>query len=127
MAIGKVWQKVVREILPKETRVKDKIANTLTDDEVTTVIATMDFFGASREVLQQAYSDMKIPRFRFGDMLGMFIQNEGNDKAGGETATKVLAYAYIKADGDIDKMIEDLRYSDYQIDTSWEEIDLREK
>jgi len=126
-AIGKVWTQVVRKILPHETRVKGKIANTLRDDEIETILATMEFFGASDQVIAQAHSDMKIPRYRLGDMLGMFIQNEGYDKVGGETATKVLAHAYIKADGDIDKMIQDLRENDYQVDTSWEKINLREE
>jgi hypothetical protein len=125
-AIGKVWTQVVRKILPHETRVRGKIANTLRDDEIETILATMEFFGASDQVIAQAHSDMKIPRYRMGDWLGMFIQNEGYDKVGGETATKVLAHAYIKADGDIDKMIQDLRENDYQVDTSWEKINLRE-
>lgn len=126
-ALGKVWTQVVRKILPHETRVRGKIANTLRDDEIETILETMEFFGASDQVIAQAHSDMKIPRYRMGDWLGMFIQNEGYDKAGGETATKVLAHAYIKADGDIDKMIQDLRENDYQVDTSWEKIDLREE
>jgi hypothetical protein len=126
-ALGKVWDKVVKDILPHETRVRNKIANTLRDDEINTVIATMEYWGASDSVLRQAYSDMKFPRYRMGDWIGMFIQNEGYDKGGGETATRVLAHAYIKADGNIDKMIQDLRETDYEVDRSWEKIDLRVK
>jgi hypothetical protein len=87
---------------------------------------SMEYWGASDAVLRQAYSDMKFPRYRMGDWIGMFIQNEGYD-AGGETATKVLAHAYIKADGNIDRMILDLRLTDYEVDRSWEKIDLRQK
>lgn len=123
MALGKIWHKVVKEILPKETRIVERVANTLDKDEITTIIATMDYWNASRAFLGQTLWDLGTARYRIGDWLGMCIQNEGYEP-GNDTAVKVIAHAYIKADGDIDKFIEDLRYIDYEHDRSWEEIDL---
>ena len=50
----------------KETRTNG-IANTLRDDEIETIIANMEFFGASTNMMRQVYSDLKVARFRVFD------------------------------------------------------------
>ena len=45
-------------------------------------------------------------------------------REGNRPALKVLTYSYLKSKGDIKKFIQDLRETDYQIDTSWEKLEV---
>lgn len=106
------WDKVMA-MKPKDTRHKG-VANTLTDDELQTILATIDFFGDS---YQQDIFDLKVARYRVFDWLAMRVQGRGAPES-----TKVLAYSFLKVDGDIDKWIDDLRVTDYDMDESWREV-----
>jgi hypothetical protein len=120
----------------KETRTNG-IANTLTEDEIETIIANMEFFGASPLMLRQIYSDLRVARFRLFDCLAMNIDALRNVKAGnrsenadlesGREPLRVLAHSYLKSKGNINKFIEDLRETDYDVDKSYERIDFGEK
>ncbi len=94
------------------------VANTLTKDEIETLLATIDFFGGNT---RQAFFDLTVARYRIFDWLAMGVQG---DRIGSISATKVLAYSFLKSNGDIDAFIQDLRVSDYQMDTKWESIKL---
>lgn len=102
---------------PKDTRHKG-VANTLTDDELNTILGTIDFFGDN---YQQDIFDLKVARYRIFDFLAMCVMG---DRVGSPDATKVLVHSFLKADGDIDKWIEDLQTTDYDIDHSWEGVEL---
>jgi hypothetical protein len=112
--MSSIWDKVM-SMKPKDTRHRG-VANNLTDDELNTIIGTIDFFG---DKYQQDVFDLKVARYRVFDWLAMRVQGRG-----APTSTKVLAHSFLKVDGDIDKWIEDLRVNDYDIDHSWEEIEL---
>jgi len=108
------WDKVMA-MKPKDTRHKG-VANTLTDDEIQTIIGTVDFFG---DDYRQDVFDLKVARYRVFDWLAMRVQGRGAPES-----TKVLVHSFLKVDGDIDKWVEDLRVTDYDIDESWREVEL---
>lgn len=121
------WKKVM-QLGRHETRVVKGCCNSLQNDELETIFASMEFWGINALFYKQALSDLAgTPRFRVFDWIAMCICGRCTGYPGGgdennKTAIKVLAHAYIKANGDIDKWIEDLRYTDYDIDHSWEAI-----
>ena len=108
------WEKVMA-MKPKDTRHKG-VANNLTDDELNTILGTIDFFGDN---YQQDIFDLKVARYRVFDWLAMRVGGRG-----APTSTKVLVHSFLKVDGDIDKWIDDLRITDYDIDNSWEGVEL---
>jgi len=116
MSKQSTWDKVMA-CKPKDTR-HNGLANNLKPDELETVLATLDFFGGN---IQQASFDLKIAKYRIFDWIAMGVQG---DRMGNLCATQVIAYSFLKCEGDIDKWIEDLRVSDYQMDTAWENTKL---
>ena len=109
------WQQVMSK------RNKDDmhkgVANTLSDDDINTIIATIDFWGAD---YRQDIFDLKVARYRVFDWLAMRVQGRNPDT----TSTKVLVHSFLKSDGVVSKFIEDLRVTDYQVITDWEEVKL---
>ena len=111
--MGETWDKVaaLKTAGAKEAR---GVANTLSDDDINTIIATIDFFGGD---YRQDIFDLKVARYRVFDWLGMRVMSRLD-----ESATKVLAHSFIKSGGVPSKFVQDLRETDYDIDTSWEKI-----
>ena len=113
------WQKVM-DCKKADTRhIRNDVANNLTDDELNTIIGTIDFFG---ENYQLDIFDLKTARYRVFDWLAMKVQGRRT----GDVATKVLVHSFLKVNGDVDAFIQDLRETDYDIDSSWESIVLGE-
>ena len=110
------WDKVMA-MEPKDTRHKGA-ANTLTVDELETVLGTVDYFGGN---VAQSFFDLWTARYRVFDWLAMNVMGQ---RIASEPAIKVLVYSFLKVDGDIDKWIDDLRTVDYDIDNSWEGVEL---
>lgn len=108
------WEQVMN-LKKNDTRHKG-VANTLTDDELQTIYATVDYFGGN---WKQVGFDLSFARYRVFDWLAMAVGGRIE-----ETPTKVLVHSFLKTEGDIDKFIDDLRTSDYDIDHSWEEVKL---
>ena len=108
------WDKVMA-CKPADKRSKG-VANNLTDDELETIVATIDFFG---DEYRQDIWDLKAARYRVFDWLAMRVQGRGAPES-----TKVLAYAFLEAKGDIDQFITNLREHDYDIERGWEAIEL---
>lgn len=98
----------------------NEVANDLKDHELATIISLMMFFGASVTDVRQAYFDLSVIRYRVFDWLGMCIMGRVDCR----TAVQVLTYSFLKSDGDVDRFIEDLRRTDYDVDESWKELDL---
>jgi hypothetical protein len=96
------------------------IKNVFDDADITTIIATMDFFDADKASMQQTYFDLTVCKYRMFDFLAMCVM--GRIKS--ETALKVLIHSFIKSNYDERKFIDDLRETDYEIDKSWENINL---
>ena len=122
-----LWNYMMKKGKEREPAKVSQI-NTLNEDDITTIIATMDFFGATKHLLTQTYSDLSAktplaPRFRVFDWLGMMVMNKGYEKIN-VTAVKVIVWSWLKTDGVVEKFIDDLRKSDYQIDGSWEKVRL---
>ena len=97
------------------------VANTLADHDIETIIATIDFFGGN---YQQDIFDLKTARYRVFDWLAMRVQGRHSNSPNEDICTKVLVHSFLKSDGVPSKMLEDLRETDYDIDTSYENIDL---
>ena len=96
----------------------DQIANDLAEDEVTTIIATAEFFGADIDDMRLMYFDLLKARYRVFDWLAMGVMGRIDCKQ----ACQVFVHSFIKCDGDVDRFIADLRSSDYDIDRSWEKV-----
>ena len=96
----------------------NEVANDLTDNEVSTIMATADFFGASMVDVHQISFDLVGARYRVLDWLGMAIMGRIECRP----AVQVLVHSFLKVDGDVTAFITDLRATDYDIDHSWEEI-----
>lgn len=108
------WQKVMAQ---KSNDKRSKgVANNLNDDELNTIIGTIDFFG---DDYRQDIFDLKVARYRVFDWLAMRVQGRGAPES-----TKVLAYSFLKVGGDIDKWIDDLRVTDYDISEEWRNLEL---
>jgi hypothetical protein len=124
--MNEIWKKIM-SFKNKETRVVNGVQNTLKRDELSIIYASMEFWGANELFLKQTMFDLSIPKFRVFDYLAMCICGRCTGYPGGgdennKTAIKVLAHAYIKANGDIDKWIQILREEDFDIDHSWGSI-----
>lgn len=112
------WEKVMA-LKPADTR-HVGVANNLDRDEINTILGTLDFFG---ENLALPHFDLSVARYRIFDWLAMGVGGRINN----QVACKVLVHSFLKSEGDIDKFIKDLRETDYQMDNSWEEVELQER
>lgn len=110
------WTKVMS--MKKNDNRHRGVANTLNEDDLNTICATIDFFGGN---YKQALFDLSIPRYRVFDFLAMCVM--GN-RIQSEEATKVLVYSFLKVNGDVDKWIDDLRATDYDIVKDYQEVEL---
>lgn len=128
------WEDVMA--LEKAGQVEQKGgANILSDDDVQTIMATIDFFGGD---WRQDYQDLSskamanvngvvvpfAPRYRVFDWLAMRVQGRHSGQPSEEVTTKVLVHSFMKSGGVPSKFIQDLRETDYYIDKSYEDIEL---
>ena len=111
-----IWEQVMA-LKSKDTRHKG-CANNLTQDELDTILATLEFFG--EENLNAVMFDLRVARFPVFDWLAMGVQGRIQNKE----ACKVMAYSFIKCNGDIDKWIQDLRETDYDIDHNYQKLEI---
>jgi hypothetical protein len=113
------WERVMA--LRSKDDMHRGVANTLKDEDIETIIATIDFFGGD---YKQDLLDLKTFRYRVFDWLAMRINGRHSDNPSENTCTKVLAHSFLKSNGTPSKMIDDLRTTDYDIDLSYETIAL---
>lgn len=116
------WHKVMA--CKKADNRHQGVANTLTEDEIATICATFEFFGAELTTMQQIYYDLTAPRYRVFDWLAMMVMGRTDDDTFSEAGTKVMVHSLLKCNGNIDQFINDLRVTDYDIDHSWESVEL---
>ena len=126
MSYNKVlWRQILELGKKQELSVEDggSGCNALDKDDVTTIIATMEFFNATDTWMKQTYYDLVMPKFRVFDWLAMCVmaRNDDNRKQN-ELALKVLVHSYIKSKGVVKEFISDLRITDYDIDQSYEKV-----
>jgi hypothetical protein len=120
-----LWEQIMEIGRKKEPKEKG-IANKLDQYDIETILTTMDFFGADEYFIKQTVFDLYgPPKYRVFDWLAMNVMSRNDsDREGNNVALQVLVHSYMKAEGDPEKFIEDLRVSDYQLDTSWEDIQI---
>lgn len=121
------WDKVMA-LKPNDDRQKGG-ANTLTRDDMECILGTVDFFGGD---YRQDYFDLHpearpfAPKFRVFDWLAMRLHGRHSDREAEKTVNKVLAHSFIKTNGVVSEFIKDLQTTDYDIDHSWESIELED-
>lgn len=121
-----IWTQVMK-LKSASAKEESKGVNMLTDDELEAILGTIDFFGGD---YHQDYFDLAAnakpfaPRYRVFDWLAMRVQGRHSGSEAETTVTKVLVHSFIKAGGVPSKFIQDLRETDYDMDHSWESIDL---
>jgi hypothetical protein len=123
----KLWEQIMEIGRQKEPR-STGVANKLDQYDIETILATMDFFGASEIFIKQTVFDLYgPPKYRVFDWLAMNVMGRNDDdRQANNVPLKVLVHSYLKSEGDPERFIADLRESDYQLDTSWEDIEIDE-
>lgn len=114
------WSKVMALKANGKAEAKG-VLNLLSKDNVNTVVGTIDFFGGD---YRQDIFDLWTAKYRVFDWLAMRVQGRNSGSASDIAATKVLVYSFLKVDGVPSKFIQDLRETDYDINTEWEKIEL---
>jgi hypothetical protein len=117
MMMNSTWEKVMA--MESKDKRHSGLANNLTIDELQCVLGTIDFFGGR---WQADSFDLQVPKYRVFDWLAMRVQGRGGPSE--QESTKVLVYSFLKVDGDIDKWLNDLQTTDYDIDEKWRELEL---
>jgi hypothetical protein len=111
------WNQVMSKRVKGRTEAKG-VANTLNRGDIDTILTTAHFFGATDAELAQIYTDLAFCRYRVFDWLAMGVQGRIQNKL----VLQVLVYSFLKSDGVPSVMVDDLRYTDYDIDTSYESV-----
>jgi hypothetical protein len=112
-----VWKQVM-ELEAAGKAEANGVVNTLSDEDLNTIIGTIDFFGGN---YQQDIFDLKVARYRVFDWLAMRVQGRDN----GQTwPTQVLVHSFIKSGGVPSAFVRDLQTTDYDIDYSYKEVKL---
>lgn len=114
------WKSVMELKKAGQKETTQEVANILSKDDVNTILATADFFGADRYDLAQIHMDLTIPRYRVFDWLAMGI----GGRIRCQEAVKVFVYSFLKVGGVPSKFIEDLRITDYDVVRDWEQVKL---
>ncbi len=122
MKMNDTWHKVMsfKEAGKSEA---EGLANILDDDDLNTICGTIDFFGGD---YRQDIWDLRTAKYRVFDWLAMRVQGRHSGSEADKEATKVLVYSFIKSGGVPSKFIQDLRETDYDIDKSYNDIELSE-
>jgi hypothetical protein len=119
-----LWEQIMK-IGKKQEPTSKGIENKFDENDITTIIASMDFFNASEIWERQTYWDLMNAKYRLFDWLAMCVMSRNDDdRELNNQALKVLVHSYLKVNGDPKKFIEDLRYTDYDVDRSWEKIEI---
>lgn len=98
----------------KETR----ITNSLSVDDIITIVGTLDYFGVEPALIKQTIFDLGgPPRYRIFDWLGMMLDRSVNEKHAddGNNIWVALANVYVNASGP-KEFVEYLRFMDLELD-----------
>ncbi|MHB1764968.1 MAG: hypothetical protein ACYCS1_05460 [Gammaproteobacteria bacterium] len=66
-----LWEKMMKIGRAREKTINREPINTLTDADMETIIATLEYFGTGENDLKQAMWDLRTARYRVFDWLGM--------------------------------------------------------
>ena len=117
-----LWEEIVEKGRENQS---DETANVLDLGDINTILATLDFFGATPVFLRQAMFDLHGVHYRVFDWIAMCIMGRNDDdRQTNNTGLKVLVHAFREAGYDEKKFIENLRQHDYQVETEWEDVDI---
>lgn len=97
-----------------------KIANSLDLSDISTICATLDFFGATRAEQMQAAFDLRVPKYRLFDFIATGIDHQRNlgDKATPDESNIWMAFGIIYCNTTSpEQFVEALRFEDLQL---WE-------
>jgi hypothetical protein len=124
----RLWKEVVR----KGRRQERGITNSLTKDEITTIVATADAFGCNPDFIGRIAFDLGVARYNLWDWIGMLLTDRY--KGYGETETElknaerfVRIMAELYAQYSIPEMITILREIDFDVPAFREKVYKRER
>lgn len=122
-----LWEQIMKLGREKEPR-SQGITNKLDEPAIKTVLATLDYFNASEIFMKQTIFDLYgPPKYRVFDWLAMNVMSRNDDdRVQNNVPLKVLVHSYLKSEGDPEKFIDDLRVTDYDVDRSWQDINIDE-
>jgi hypothetical protein len=96
-----------------------RIANSLDWRDVSTIVATLEFFGVEDNLLKQTVYDLRVPRYRLFDWLATSLDRESNyEKDPVEDSRNIwvaLAQVYLNTSNPRN-FVEYLRFMDLQLD-----------
>lgn len=102
-----LWKIVMEKGRQRET----KTTHELSEDQLTTVLASTDFFVQDGS-MGQVYFDLAIARYKIYDWIAMLLDGRDN---GHDRLTQVMTSAYLRSN-DIEGFIHNLQDHDYQIE-----------
>lgn len=115
------WQAVMKAGRKHNKGITHKIDR----NGVQAIVGTLDFFGASQTYLQQTMFDLTRAKYKIYDWLAMGLNGRCDDNnTQNKQALRVIVHSFLKAEGNEHKFIEDLQQTDYDIDHSWETVEL---
>jgi hypothetical protein len=119
-----LWNEITLEGVKNQSH---KEINILGTWDYNTIIATMEYMGASDNWMKQTLFDLKIAKYRVFDWLAMCIMSRNDDsRTLNNTALKVLVYAFKQANYDERKFVENLQICDYECDRKWDKINIEQ-
>jgi len=118
----KLWQEIV---IKGEENQSDPLVNILNINDRNTILASMEFFGATDIFMRQTAHDLTIPKFRVFDWLAMNIMGRNDDdREINNISLKMMVHSFIVSGYDEKRFIADLRETDYDIIRDWENIQI---
>jgi len=116
-----IRKKLWMAVMEKGKKLERGVTHELSDDEVITILATIDFFQPNENFLKQAVFDLRVAKYEIYDWVAMLLF--GRDQGYGEHdfererqeyITKIMTSAYLRAK-DLKDFIRILRTEDYQV------------
>ena len=103
--------------------------NVLDKDDIISIIATIEYFGASDVFMKQIYFDlanhgMYAPKYKLFDALAMYVDGRADDSEDNIQGLKVLCHAFITSGYNEKKFIENIRVNDYEVVRDWEALEI---
>lgn len=91
-------------------------ANTLDQSDISTICATLEFFGVESPLIRQTVWDLRVPKYRVFDWLAMGIDRCVNQKQDNDSNNVwvALANVYLNTSSPA-QFVEALRFNDLQL------------
>ncbi|MFH7835833.1 MAG: hypothetical protein QXL51_04475 [Candidatus Aenigmatarchaeota archaeon] len=109
----KLWNNLIKLGRKREPETNGSPANHLTKEDITTIIATLDFFDVTKAELAQAYWDLNTAKYRLFDWLAMCLGGRITERENKNDPIIALANIYLNVNT-WKQFIDFLRYVDLE-------------